>query len=339
MNLQLLIDSIVRQTTVLIAQLATAQGVRAPLAHVANQVFLDLAQELSRQGVSRKVSADMFGLALRTYLRKLQRLEEGATERGHSLWEAVLRHLQTSSPAVVLRAEVLRRFHRDDPELVRGVLHDLCDSGLVFRTGSGDGTGYRAASADELGTLSGASADSDELLWAIIYRQGPLGMAELRRLVPGGSLEACVARLVESGRISRQPSPQGEQYSAQQFFIPRDAATGWEAAVFDHFQALVRTIGARLRSGPSERETVGGSTYSFDVWPGHPLEAEALAQLKRFRSQCSELRQRVADYNREHPHPGVYSAVTIYAGQFVQEEYVQADAEQGMAGVEERDAR
>ena len=33
MNLQLLIDSIIRQTTVLIAQLATAQGVRAPLAH------------------------------------------------------------------------------------------------------------------------------------------------------------------------------------------------------------------------------------------------------------------------------------------------------------------
>jgi len=122
MNLKLLIDSIVRQTTVLIAQLATAQGVRAPLAHVANQVFLDLAQELNRQGVSRKVSADMFGLALRTYLRKLQRLDEGATDRGHSLWEAVLRHLQTKSGAVLLRTEVLSRFHRDDPELVRGVL-------------------------------------------------------------------------------------------------------------------------------------------------------------------------------------------------------------------------
>jgi hypothetical protein len=34
MNVKILIDSIVRQTTVLIAQLATAGGVRAPLAHV-----------------------------------------------------------------------------------------------------------------------------------------------------------------------------------------------------------------------------------------------------------------------------------------------------------------
>ena len=36
MNTTLLIDAIVRQTTVLIASLATASGQRAPLAHLAN---------------------------------------------------------------------------------------------------------------------------------------------------------------------------------------------------------------------------------------------------------------------------------------------------------------
>jgi len=49
-NIQILIDSIVRQTTILIAQLATAGGARAPLAHIANQVFLDLVRELDEQG-------------------------------------------------------------------------------------------------------------------------------------------------------------------------------------------------------------------------------------------------------------------------------------------------
>ncbi len=39
MNVNALIDAIVHQTTVLVAHLATASGVRAPLAHVANQVF------------------------------------------------------------------------------------------------------------------------------------------------------------------------------------------------------------------------------------------------------------------------------------------------------------
>jgi hypothetical protein len=93
-NVPVLIDAIVRQTTVLIAQLATSGGVRAPLAQVANQVFLELVRELERQGVSRKVSADMFGMGLRTYLRKIQRLSESSTERGRSLWEAVLDYLR-----------------------------------------------------------------------------------------------------------------------------------------------------------------------------------------------------------------------------------------------------
>ena len=89
MRTQVLIDAVVRQTTVLIAQLATSGGVRAPLAHLASQVFLELARELEDQGVSRKVSADMFGLALRSYQRKTQRLRESATMRGRSLWESV----------------------------------------------------------------------------------------------------------------------------------------------------------------------------------------------------------------------------------------------------------
>src|SRR3954454_14766320 len=141
MTIELLIHAIVRQTTILIAQLATSQGVRAPLAQVANQVFMDLVRELERQGLSRKVCADMFGMALRTYRRKIQRLSESSTERGRSLWEAVLSYVDDAG--IATRADVLRRFHRDDEELVRGMLHDLCESSLLFRTGAGAGTAYR----------------------------------------------------------------------------------------------------------------------------------------------------------------------------------------------------
>jgi hypothetical protein len=45
-NLKLLIDGIGRQTTVLIAQLSTSSGTRSPLAHVADQVFFELAREI-----------------------------------------------------------------------------------------------------------------------------------------------------------------------------------------------------------------------------------------------------------------------------------------------------
>ena len=67
MDTRHLIEGIVQQTTVLIAQISTAAGLRAPLARVADQVFLELAREIEAQGVGRKVVADMFGLALRTY--------------------------------------------------------------------------------------------------------------------------------------------------------------------------------------------------------------------------------------------------------------------------------
>src|SRR5512140_3413807 len=120
MTLDLLIQAIVRQTTVLIAQLATSRGSRAPLAQVANQVFLDLVSELERQGVSRKVSADMFGLGLRTYQRKIQRLTESSTDRGRSLWEAILDYV--CAEKMVTRSSIQMRFARDDEVQVRGVL-------------------------------------------------------------------------------------------------------------------------------------------------------------------------------------------------------------------------
>src|SRR5215212_8599284 len=117
MTIAPLIHAIVRQTTILIAQLATARGLRAPLAQIANQVFLDLVSELERQGVSRKVSADMFGLGLRTYRRKIQRLNESSTERGRSLWEVVLEFVRAQ--AFATRRDILKRFPHDEEALVR----------------------------------------------------------------------------------------------------------------------------------------------------------------------------------------------------------------------------
>lgn len=49
MDVKLLIDAIVPQATVLIAQLSTSAGIRAPLSHIADQVFLDLAAEIEAE--------------------------------------------------------------------------------------------------------------------------------------------------------------------------------------------------------------------------------------------------------------------------------------------------
>jgi len=314
-NVQLLIDSIVRQTTVLIAELATSGGVRAPLARVANQVFLELSDELYAQGVSRKVSADMFGMALRTYMRRIQRLRESSTDEGRSLWQAVLEYLSDGN--LVTRGEVLRRFHRDEGELVRGALHDLVENGLVLKMGKGPRTVYRAATREEIASLDrGPEHDgTDELVWAIVFREGPIAHSTLAGLVRGDALEGSLSRLISSGRVQRKLVHDEPAYSAREFLIAERAERGWEAAVFDHFQAVVKTIGARLRSENPSPSNLGGSTYAFDVWPGHPHEAEVTGLLAALREQTGALKKKVREHNASHPRPRRYTEITFYGGQ------------------------
>ncbi len=58
------------------------------------------------------MSADMFGMALRTYLRRIARHDESVTRKGVSLWEGVLQFIE--SRWLVTREAVLEQFTRDD---------------------------------------------------------------------------------------------------------------------------------------------------------------------------------------------------------------------------------
>lgn len=323
MNVQVLIDSIVRQTTVLIAQLATSAGARAPLAHVANQVFLELVGELKTQGVGNKVIADMFGLALRTYHARVRRLSESKTVQGQSLWESVLEYVQ--GKGTVPRAEVLRRFHHDDEASVRGVLEDLVNSGMLFRAGRNQATTYRAANLDDL-ARSRQEEETQEglanLVWVAVHRHGPATAAEIGRVLSMGpeELTAALTWLVEAGRVEAVPGDVA-RYRSQSCVIPVGAPVGWEAAVYDHFQALVTALVTKLRSGRLSsqiNDAIGGATYTFDIWPSHPHRDEVLGFLKEVRAKGVALRQKVEGYNaqmglpREEP-----ERVIFYAGQTV----------------------
>lgn len=325
-----LIHAIVRQTTVLIAQLATSGGWRAPLAQLADQVFQDLASELERQGVSRKVSADMFGMGLRSYQRRVRRITESSVERGRSLWEAVLDYIRRRG--ITPRADVLRAFAGEDDVLLRGVLFDLCESRLIFQAGQGAQVVYRAVSDDELGALRALRSGEgvDELVWAIIYREGPLARDELlqRTHIERVELDAALGRLVESGRVERTGEGAGATYSAASLYVLLGSPVGWEAAIFDHYQAMVKTILCRLRedrTAPGLADRVGGSTYTVDVWPGHPYEQRASETLGRLRAQLVELREQVEAYNATHETPDRYTQVVLYVGQCL----IQQDMEDG----------
>jgi hypothetical protein len=326
MTVELLIQAIVRQTAVLVAQLAASGGVRAPLAQIANRVFIDLARELERLGVNRKVSADMFGLGLRTYRRKIQRVGEISAERGRSLREDILAFLKADG--IVTRFEILEHFPSDDEAQIRAVLRDLRDSQLVLTSGKGPHTSYRAATDEELAVLKRKRGNEGEedLHVALLYREGPLTTDEIADLAQAETvaIEAALEHLSKAGRIRKVETDGAPKYRADALVIPLGATFGWEAAVFHHFKAVVGTVLSRVRANsadpaglPAWQSTVGGSTYTIDIWDGHALEQEVFGTLSEVRKILGDLRTRVNQVNAEHPATAPTLRVVIYAGQHV----------------------
>jgi hypothetical protein len=322
MTIELLIQAVIRQTAMLVAQLAVMGGVRAPLAQVADQLFLDLVRELDGLGVSHNVSADMFGLGVRTYRRKIRRVVETGSDRGRSLRQDILGYLR--SEGLVTRSEVLQRFANDDEVQIRAVLRDLKENQVVFSLGRGAHTSYRAATVDELAALNRKRRvhDGEEFYVALLFREGPLTLDELaaRASAQPVAVEGAIARLVALGRVQQVSNEAPARYRAAALVIPLGTPHGWEAAVFDHFKAVVGTMLSRLRANqiaPLANDRAGGSTYTLDVWQGHPLEDEVYGTLRRLRSELSELRLRVRainDAEQEHPY---LKTVAIYAGQYL----------------------
>lgn len=319
MNVNLLIDNVVRQTTVLVAQLATAAGRRAPLSRVASQVFGELVSELKSQGLGNEIIADMFGLTLRTYHDRVRRAAESRTDRGQSLWEAVLRYARTQP--VVARGELLRRFRADDEASVRGVLSDLVDGGLLFRSGRGDLTTYRAATDEEARAVLADDGEASEatMIWVALHQAGPASVEELaRRLsLSPEQTRAQLERLVLEGRAQSEEG--GTRFRSDHCVIPHGDEIGWEAAVFDHFQAVVTAIAGKLTRGATRsraNESVGGSTYHFDLYPGHPREAEVLGLLEAARARASALRAQMEGDEPVAESAGGYRVV-FYLGQNV----------------------
>lgn len=321
MHSRLLIDGIVRQTTVLIAQLSTAAGVRAPLSHVADQVFLELSREIEAQGVKRQVVADMFGMALRSYQKKVQRLMESYTVRDKTLWQAVFELIERENPT---RERVEERFTRDGEREIAAVLRDLVKSGLVYVTGSGSGAVYGATSEHVQKTIR-ERADRESLahvLWLAVFRGALTRREEVAEHfnVSQQSAEAAVADLLSTGRISEMDGV----LSTRTLTVPFGAERGFEAAVLDHFQTVARAIARRVqkRAAPAQPEDrAGGSTFTFALSADHPLRGEVEALFGDARQRAQAVWDRVSEHNQVHPlDPERRFRLSYYLGQTQEDE-------------------
>jgi hypothetical protein len=323
MDTRHLIDSIVRQTTILIAQLATTAGIRAPLARIADQVFFELAREIEAQGVRRKVVADMFGIALRSYQKKINRLTESRSFRERTLWEAILEYAREQG--TIGRDQILHRFRRDDASDVASVLVDLVSTGLLQARGKGREVEYAPSTErdfrelrqkDELETVT-------NLVWLVIYDEQPISRkALLDKLEFDRELsDRAIDVLIEDGRVTKKQVSGAETLHCSRLVIPVGAEKGWEAAVYDHFHTMAAAIGTKLRTNRLKSradDIIGGTTLSFTIYPGHPFEKDVLGLLGRIRKQVNPLWNKVSSYNEEHPEDSAEKLeVSFYFGQSV----------------------
>ena len=162
------------------------------------------------------------------------------------------------------------------------------------------------------------------LVLVAVYRHGPVKPEKLAQVLPlsGESLAAVLERLTASGELSVEHNDGAVLYRNDRLVIPHGDAQGWQAAVFDHYQAVVSALTAKLRAGRASSardETTGGSTYHFDVWVGHPHRAEAVGLLAEQRVRASALREAIEAHNRDHERPADARGerVIAYMGQHV----------------------
>ncbi len=314
MYLKLLIDGVARQTTVLLAQLATNSGARAPMAQLADHVFLNLTREIEAQGISKAVVADMFGLALRSYQKKTRRLEQSATEATRTLWEAVYDYVREEDRE---RQRIIERFRWDGEREVGAVLSDLVASGLIYATGNAPHTVYGATSAKTRRHVQ-QSSDNEALanvIWLKVFHEEATTAEDLERQlgVDGTRIAEALAELSSSDRVVRENG----QLKANNVVIPV-GSDGKEAAMLDHFAAVAKVI-AKRASATTVDPGEGGATFMFSIHRGHPFEKDVLALFREHRAAVAALWDKVSAHNKS---VGLERSdadqVTFYLGQFTQ---------------------
>jgi hypothetical protein len=288
---------------------------------VADQVFLELSREIEAQGVKRQVVADMFGMALRSYQKKVQRLMESQTVRDRTLWQAVFELIEKENPT---RDRVLERFKSDGEREVAAVLRDLVRSGLAYVTGSGPGAVYGATSEHVQKTIR-ERQDADSLmnlLWLAVFRGSVTSRASVAPHF--GVSEQAAGRAVDELLATGRAEERDGVLRARTMTVPFGAEQGFEAAVLDHFQTVARAIARKVKSGAnpsSERDATGGSTFTFALTEAHPLRAEVESLFGDMRVRAQDVWNRLAAHNRANPPPeDERFRVSLYLGQTHEDE-------------------
>jgi hypothetical protein len=246
-----------------------------------------------------------------------QRAAASASQQGKTLFEAILDFVESSRGCS--RDVLLHRFRHDNEREVVGVVNDLVESGLLYSTGSGSSTLYGVTSEAERQQFTRRS-DTQALasmVLGVVYRNPGITEKELlaNSRVAAAELTAALDCLLSERRVELH----ADGFRAPSFVISTDSAHGWEAAVFDHFQAVCTAIANKVQLRHRQSESshlVGGSTLHFELSGAHPGLPKVMALLDQVRLLTDSVWDEIYRYNEQHPLSDAERVnLTLYFGQ------------------------
>ncbi|MCA9541565.1 MAG: winged helix-turn-helix domain-containing protein [Myxococcales bacterium] len=312
----------------LLATLATRNPLRMYFADIAGKTLLDIVQVLRHDGISQEAIAASLGLTLNGFQARMKRLKEQHDEPPEedgddrrTLMERVFAFIADHPDAeqgVPIRqvGDAFRGVKRDT---LNGVLHFLVQSGFLTAEGRGGRRRLRVERRPH------AQGPNEHDVGVLLYREGPLTLAELARRLECSTERAAslLDRLRRDGALVEGESDGEATFAATNYHIPLDHTEGYEAAIFDHFSAMVQAICKKLRLGhhhASLADQIGGATFSLRVPVDDPLYDEVSAFLRDNRVRLESWLAR-ANALREADLVGrEVRRFTLYVGQSVDED-------------------
>src|SRR5690606_34999617 len=130
-------------------------------------------------------------------------------------------------------------------------LQDLVESGLVYKTGSRQGSVYRIAPDDDVSRIASSPRALEAALWFRIYREGPITRSALLDTAKASAaeLDAALSELTSSGRVRVADDGTERKYNCHQCFVPINDEEAWAPNVVNHFQMVTSAICAKLANG------------------------------------------------------------------------------------------
>lgn len=324
-----LVEKLVPLVAELFATLAAQDPLKMSFADIAGKTLLDMVEVMQRDGMSQETIAATLGMTIggfRTKLKKLRDVYRSSEPpagglRSRTLLEQVFAFIdetaRTSGKDVPYIA-IADRFPGVHDDTLRGVLKFLVGYELLETLGRGQRRRYRVATR-RMSQDSGLPEVS-----VLLFREGPMTLEQLCKRSHRSEAQCLplLEQLRQDGSLEEIETPNGSTlYRVSDYHIPVGMTAGYEVAILDHVTAMCAAVCKKVRLGRHQATSAdlhGGTTFSFDVPIGHPLEAEIAGFLAGARVQMEgwlEQSRKLHVTERERP----LRRITIYTGQMVED--------------------